>query len=311
MSIRTRLLRLLAGLGLLLALLAGSFAAVIPAIHRWGATDEEVALALPGDELLPAPLVLWTNAVTINAPPDQVWPWIAQLGDTHAGFYSYTWIENRVGALTGAADYQVIYRNAGQIMPAWQRRAPGDPLIQGVLNVRTVEPGAWLLAATPQSDAFGWTWLWRVYPLDGGAKSRLVIRNRIQAPPEMSNPATTFMLDAGGFVMEQRMMRGIKLRAEGGSEPAWMEAAEIALWLAALSCGLAAAGLFVFRQAWLRPLTVAVAAVLGLFILTFVQPPLWTRAILDTLLVCSVWWAYQSNRPHRQATPRVQAASPT
>jgi hypothetical protein len=167
------------------------------------------------------------------------------------------------------------------------------------------------LAVTPQSDAFGWTWLWRLSPLDGGAKTRLIIRNRIQAPPEMSNPATTFMLDAGGFVMEQRMIQGIKLRAEGGSEPVWMEAAEIALWLAALCCGLAAAGLFVFRQAWLRPLIVAVAAVLGLFILTFVQPPLWTRAILDTLLVCSVWWAYRSNRPHRLATPRMRAASPT
>jgi hypothetical protein len=126
MSIRTRVLRLLAGLGLLLALLAGAFAAVIPAIHRWGAMDEEVSLALPGDELLPAPLVLWTNAVTINAPPEQVWPWIAQLGDTRAGFYSYTLIENRVGAITGAADYQVIYRNAGRIVPAWQRPAPGD-----------------------------------------------------------------------------------------------------------------------------------------------------------------------------------------
>jgi hypothetical protein len=155
MSIRTRVLRLLAGLGLLIALLAGAFAAVIPAIHRWGATDEEVSLALPGDKLLPTPLVLWINAVTINAPPEQVWPWIAQIGDTRAGFYSYTWIENRVGALTGAADYQVIYRNAGRIVPAWQRPTPGDPLIQGVLSVRAVESGAWLLAATPQSDAFG------------------------------------------------------------------------------------------------------------------------------------------------------------
>ena len=106
-------------------------------------------------------------------------------------------------------------------------------------------------------------------------------------------------------------MQGIMLRAEGGSEPAWMEAAEIALWLAALCCGLAAAGLFVFRRAWLRPLLVAAAAVMCLFILTFVQPPLWTRAILDTLLVWSVWWAYQSNRRHRLETPRLRKASST
>jgi hypothetical protein len=309
MSIRARLCRLVAGIGVLLALLAGSFAAIIPAIHRWGATDEELALALPGDDLLSQPLVRWTNAVTIQAPPEQVWPWIAQLGDARAGFYSYTMVENRVGALTGAADYQVVYRNAGRIVGEWQHPTAGDSLIQGALNIHALKPGAWLLGATPQSDAFGWTWLWQLDPLDGGARTRLVIRNRIQAPPEMSNPAATFVLDAGGFVMEQRMIQGIKLRAEGGSEPAWMESAELALWLAALGCGLIAAWLFVFRPAWLRPLIVGVAAVLGLFMLTFVQPPLWTRILLDAALVYGVWLAYQGARPRRLAASRA-AASP-
>jgi hypothetical protein len=111
---------LFAGLGLLTALLAASFAAVIPAIHRWGATDAEVTQVLPGDELLPNPPVAWTNAITIDAPPAQVWPWIAQLGDGRGGFYSFTFIENRVGALTGAADYTVVYRNAERIVPEWQ-----------------------------------------------------------------------------------------------------------------------------------------------------------------------------------------------
>ena len=61
----------------------------MPAIHRWGAADEEVAMTLPGDKLLAKPLVDWTTATTINARPDQVWSWIAQIDDTRGGFYSY------------------------------------------------------------------------------------------------------------------------------------------------------------------------------------------------------------------------------
>jgi hypothetical protein len=311
MSIRIRLLRLLAGLGLLTALLAASFAAVIPAIHRWGATDAEVAQVLPGDELLPNPLVAWTNAITIDAPPAQVWPWIAQLGDNRGGFYSFTFIENRVGALTGAADYTVVYRNAERIVPEWQHPAPGDPLIQGQLSVHAIEPNRWLLAATPPDSAFGWTWLWRLYPLGDGARTRLVIRMRIQTPPEMSNPAASLILDTGGFVMQQRMMHGIMLRAEGGSEPAWMEGAEIVVWFLTLCCGLVAGGLFVLRRSWMRPLIVALAAVLGLFVLTFVQPPLWTRVALDAALLGGVWWAYGDTPTRRPVAPSVRAPSPT
>ena len=90
--------------------------------------------------------------------------------------------------------------------------------------------------------------------------------------------------------------------------PVWAVATT---FLPLAACGIAAAWLFVFRRAWLRPLIVAVAAVLGLFILTFVQPALWIRVILDTLLVCSVGGAYQSNRRHRLARPRVRTVSPT
>lgn len=77
MTQRTCLLRRLAG-GLILAVvLAGLLAITLPAIHRWGATDGELALSQPGDELLTHPLIGWTQAETINAPPAQGWPWIA------------------------------------------------------------------------------------------------------------------------------------------------------------------------------------------------------------------------------------------
>jgi hypothetical protein len=310
MTLRAHLFRLLFGMGVLAAVLAASFAAVLPAIGRWGATDAEVARALPGDERLTHPGVAWTNAIEISAPPAQVWPWVAQLGDTRGGFYSFTFIENRVGALTGATGYAVVYRNANRIVPEWQQPKPGDALIQGTLNVRAVQPGAWLLAEATQPEIFGWTWLWALEPTDGGAHTRLINRMRIQLPATAANPVASFMMDIGGFVMQQRMLLGIRLRAEGGSESWWIERAEIAFWLAALLCGLIAAGMFVLQQPWWRPLAVAIAAVVALFCLTFVQPPFLVRAALDAALIGATWWAYRAAKPSQSAASRERAASP-
>jgi hypothetical protein len=304
-----RTLRLLAGIAVLAVALTALFAAVIPAINRWGATDAEIARALPGDDRLPHPNVAWTNAIDIGAPPAQVWPWVAQLGDTRGGFYSFTFIENRVGALTGASDYAVVYRNADRIVPEWQHPAVGDALIQGTLNIRAVQPGAWLLAESTQPEIFGWTWLWQLEPTDGGAHTRLINRMRIQAPSAAANPVASFMMDIGGFVMQQRMLQGIRLRAEGGVEPWWMEQAEIGLWFAALLCGVAAAGLFILRPAWPRPLLVAIAAVGVLFILTFVQPHIAVRVALDAALIGAIWWAGRTGKLSQPAAPRARTAS--
>jgi hypothetical protein len=305
---RIRFLRLLAGLVLLGALLLALFAVTLPVMHRWGASASEVAMALPGDNLLPAPQLRWTHGINIDAPPKQVWPWIAQLGDRRGGFYSFTFIENRLSALTGAADYQVVYHNANQIVPAWQQPQPGNELIAGVLTVREVRPGVWLLAESIDPSTFGWTWLWQLVPLDNGTRTRLVVRMAIQLPPGPQSPAGLLM-DLGGFVMEQRMLHGIKLRAEGWREPAWNEAAEIGFWLIALLSGLMAAWLFVVRTTWQPPLGLAIVAVVVLFGLTFVQPPLWVRLLLDAALVMGVWWTAKDGRMRRGSSSLVGRTS--
>ncbi|MEZ4622474.1 MAG: hypothetical protein R2867_44200 [Caldilineaceae bacterium] len=296
MRSENRLRRLSAGLVMLALLLVGLFALTLPAIHRWGATDAEVARSLPGDELLTHPLVHWTHATTINAPPAAVWPWIAQLGDTRGGYYSYTFIENQVGALTGAADYNVVYVNADRIHPEWQNPQPGDSLIQSVLQVHAVEPGAYLLANSLDPSVMNWVWLWHIEPVAQGQQTRLVVRMAIETGAEMANPVAGFVMDIGGFVMEQNMLQGIKLRAEGGAEPNWTEPVEIALWFAALLAGVVAALFFVLRPAWLVPLLVAVAALIALFILTFVQPALWFRLAIDLALWVGVVKAWRVSR---------------
>ncbi len=137
--------------------------------------------------------------------------------------------------------------------------------------------------------------------MDGGQHTRLIVRFGIQRPAAVSNPVMMFVMDIGGFVMEQNMLQGIQKRAEGGHELAWSEPVEIGLRLAALLAGLAAGRLFIWQPAWSRPLLLAVAAVVILFGLTFVQPELWLRAALVLALWASVAWAWE--QPARPLSP--------
>ena len=102
----------------------------------------------------------------------------------------------------------------------------------------------------------------------------LVNRIRIQPMGVGDNPVVSFFVGNGAFIMEQRMMNGIKTHAEGWVEPPYQEAVEIALWLVALLAGLAGAVLFVARRSWIAPLAVAVASVGVILVFTFAQPPI-------------------------------------
>ena len=101
---------------------------------RWGATDAEVSLALPGDELVPRPDMTATRGVTIRATADTVWPWIAQLGQGRGGFYSYDFLENLLGCDIHSAD---------RIVPEYQRVEIGAQVKlapEVALTVALVEP---------------------------------------------------------------------------------------------------------------------------------------------------------------------------
>jgi hypothetical protein len=204
---KTPFIRLGVGLVVLIVTLFVAFAWAVAQIPSWGATPAEVALVLPGDELAPKPLLNWTNAIEINAPPEQVWPWVAQLGDTRGGFYSYTFIEDRVGALSGATGYNVNYENASRIHPEWQNPQPDEALIQGSLKIREVQAGKYLLAEATDPNIFQWVWLWQISSLQNGEHTRLLVRFRIQLPNADENPALTVMMTLGGFVMQAHVTR--------------------------------------------------------------------------------------------------------
>jgi hypothetical protein len=289
MSARTKIVRLLAGTLLVIAIVVATFALLPHWTRTWGATAAEVERTLPGDELMERAPGDWTHGATIDAPAEEVWPWIAQIGDDRGGFYSYTFIEN---LLMG----EEVYHNAERILPQFQNPQPGEGLVMDSLQVYEVEPGKWLLAAqTSQAADFDWVWLWHAEPV-GMKQTRLLIRSAMRLPAEASNPVVSTVVELGGFVMERRMIEGLKLRAEGGTEPAAVEAIEIALWMAALVAGLGAAVLFLTRPAWPAPLLLGLAALFTLIWFTFWQPALWLRLVLDVALFVLLWRAARSTR---------------
>jgi hypothetical protein len=278
-----KLTRFFIGLALSLAVLAAGFAIALSVAPTWGATPEEAGRVLPGDEINARPVVAWTNAITINAPPAQVWPWIAQLGDRRGGFYSYTFIEN-------LATQTSLYRNASQVVPVLQNPQPGEGMIFDLIQIYRVSPGQYLLANAPTSSGMGWSWLWTISPLEGG-KTRLVVRFRIQPSPGTGSPLLTYGLSAAAFVMEHASVIGLKERAEGSPAPGPNEPWEIGAWLAALLAGIVAMVFYMSQRRWLPPLLVGLAALVALLVFTFVQPAIWLRAAADLALVAGLVWS--------------------
>jgi hypothetical protein len=189
---------------------------------NWGATDQERTAVLPGDNFVPRPLNQSTRAITIQAPPDKVWPWLVQLGQDRAAFYSYTWLENLLG---------VDYHNSDRIHPEWQDLGPGGFIrssprgyLFGLLkdkpglagwNVPLFEPGR---AMNLQPD-------WGTFLLESrnDGTTRFIIRTRGSVGSPFLRPIFFFLLDAAHFIMEKRMMVEVKRLAEGGpGTPSWL-----------------------------------------------------------------------------------------
>jgi hypothetical protein len=187
----------------------------------WGATPAEVSAPMPGDALVREPRLGYTRAVTVEAPPDRVWPWLAQIGQGRGGLYSFDGLENLVGC---------DIHSAGRVLPQFQELVVGDLIRLGppgypCFPVAQVEPGACLvlvgadpkpphLAASPDSPAGIATWQWQVREVPGRRWTRLVVRQRLAHPPTMGMRVLWRLVEPVGFVMERQMLLGIKHRAE-------------------------------------------------------------------------------------------------
>lgn len=177
---------------------------VRPHVLDWGATPEESARAMPGDEILPDVALETTRAISIVAPQDCVWPWLAQMGPRpRGGAYTYDWIENLFGLDIHSVD---------RVLPQFQHLEVGDVLGEGnlALTVRLVEPGWYLVLEWPGAVT---TWSFGLYPQEGGT-TRLVSRNRMRSSGLLSRLFLAAFMEPGSLVMERKMLLGIKQRAE-------------------------------------------------------------------------------------------------
>jgi hypothetical protein len=243
--------------------LCGLFAVVLhPWLMNWGSTQEEQAMALPGDTAPPS--TYFTRAITINAPTSAVWPWLVAIGQDRAGFLSNDYLEN----LTGADIH-----NADTLRPEWRQRAigdrvpmgsPGQQALFGPATLTTIHvlepeqvigdtPGRFVLL--PQNDS----------------STRLLLRESLDDP--LRAGATWVLWDPMHFVMEQRMLQGIKERAEAQPfVPPVVQAAAHVGWALA---GIGLLGIFITRRGWWPWLILPV----GLMLL-----PLWLTGDVNSFL---------------------------
>ena len=193
--------------GTVLALVVGSTVALMyqlvfrPWHLRWGATDAELIRPMPGDELLPG-AESCTRAITIEAPPEASWPWLLQLGYGRAGWYSYDWIDT---------DFTP---SATRIEPELQQLEVGDRILMmpsmGFEGLAVDAPRA--IVSMLEDDST--SWCLALYP-EGDGTTRLVSRWRPRSERSVAAFLMNLLVEPGTFVMEQKMLRTIRDRAEG------------------------------------------------------------------------------------------------
>jgi hypothetical protein len=175
---------------------------------HWGATPDEVERRLPGDELMEYPDVVSTRVIAIDAPPSAVWPWLVQMGPGRGGAYTYDWIENvlRLGM-----------HSADRVHPEWQHVEVGDtPSVKpgkeagpDAMRIRILEPEAALVSSSDNG-----TWVWAFVLSRDGDGTRLISRNRIKSGDSLGARLGLALMTPGSWVMERKMLTGIKGRAK-------------------------------------------------------------------------------------------------
>jgi hypothetical protein len=174
---------------------------------RWGATPEEITETLPGDEFFPHAQYRSTRAITIDAPPEAVWPWLVQVGCRRAGFYSNDLLDNLGHPSARSIVPQLQHLEIGQWVPMSPSATPTDVT---AFKIHSFADNRWLLWTKPDS-----TWVWRLTRTEDGG-TRLI--TRIHAVYDWRHPlsaiASVFLMEFGDFAMLRRMLRGIKERAE-------------------------------------------------------------------------------------------------
>jgi hypothetical protein len=287
--------RLLALLGTVAATFLVFLVLVRPWYLRWGATDYDTLRSLPGDEIIPDAVTQETRAITIAAPIERVWPWVAQLGQDRGGFYSFDLLENLVGCEMPTVDV---------LRPAAQEWRLGDKLWMyppskaggiGFATLRTYLPGRALgfathAVGTPVTAPEDGSWSFFLEPTLTG-ETRLLIRGR--GAPGRALGGVIFdrlVFEPVHFVMERRTMLGLKELAEGSSRTRVLNHLQVLLWALTFGLIVASAALVLRTADGSRALGALVVGCLLFQVLTLAQPPFVLGAISLVALAGLVPW---------------------
>lgn len=289
--------RFFIGMGSLLFVLILGYLAINPWLLHWGATKEDVSRAMPGD----LDHIGWTRGITVNASPEEIWPWLVQWGQGRGGWYSYDWLENLFGFGIHTAD---------RILPEHQNLKIGDPICMArgfcTSHVTVLEPNRWLSwQAKDENGNPVWTFTFGLFPVDD-SHTRLIVRESFRS--DFMPPAAVFALEIPDVVMEQKALHTVKSRAEGIAESVFVTPLEILVWFTALIVGLIA-GISFINRGGLNLLGLGHASVLVLLALTFLFLPLWLRVVFDLgLLAGLLWIVRRPAQPEQfQAVPEIHS----
>ena len=176
-------------------------------MSRWGATPLDLARVMAGDALLADPTYSGTMAVTVDARPEHIWPWLVQIGYQRGGLYSYDWLDRLFGYLDRPS--------ATRILPEFQNLAVGDriPLGRGPSwPVADIVPNRALVLDMRGLGGVDWVWQFGLYAA-GENRTRLVSRSCVRTRNVPARLAT-YAIEPAGFLMTRRMLLGVKQRAE-------------------------------------------------------------------------------------------------
>jgi len=184
--------------------------ALRPWFLRWGSTGVERTRAMRGDWYVPRPVYCATLAVTVDAVPEQIWPWLVQMGYRRGGLYSYDWLDRLFGFLDRPS--------ADRILPIFQHLEVGDeiPIGRGAgFPVRAIVPNRTLLLGG-ESDGVSWVWELALFPVDG-QRTRLISRNSVMPKRTVGSWLFLRAIEPAAFLMTRQMLIGLKRRAEGAA----------------------------------------------------------------------------------------------